>query len=88
LTIAQLLHTLGVDPNALLGEQIGRMRSEAQRNLLRQVMEKRGWLASDLLRVPASEIAAIIGAIHGRAPDLNQLVLAVRELLSEQWSFW
>jgi hypothetical protein len=78
------MHALVIDPNALDGEQIGRMRCEAQRNLLRQVMEKRGWLASDLLRVPASEIAAIICAIQGKALDIKHLVLAVREFVGDQ----
>jgi hypothetical protein len=77
------MHALGIDPNALDGEQIPRMRCEAQCNLLRQVMEKRGWFAADLLRVPTSEIADVVRAIGGKRPDMKQLVLAIHEFLCD-----
>jgi hypothetical protein len=78
------MHALGADPNNLDSEQVARIHSEAQCQSLKQVMEKRGWMASDLLRVPASEIAAIICALQGRAPDLKQLVLALRKFLGDE----
>jgi hypothetical protein len=77
LTIAQLMHALGVDPHLLGSADVAQMQAMMQRETLDRVVANRGWLAAELLRMPLCELSKIIGAICGKQPSEQHLASAL-----------
>ena len=83
LTWGQLMHAMGVSPNAATDEQIADSLRAAQDETFRRIATRRRCVPKELMRVPVNDLIALVSAeTGGRAPPATLLLDNLQRLVA------
>jgi hypothetical protein len=82
LTWPQLLHALGIDPAKREDDLAERLR-RAQDAIFNEIVELRGCLPINLLRIPANDLVELTRG-GGKAPAISPLLASLRRYVDQR----